>query len=122
MYGTGHSGLSGGGMLYEAYQAQADFLAPARVFAELFRSAFARTYFGPAANSLFQGLSAGAELFSRAQLTHNRPDYRINFASMEGRTVPVRQDVALDAAFGRLLHFRKETNHDQPRVLIVAPM
>ena len=35
---------------------------------------------------------------------------------------PVNQEIALDTPFGNLLHFRKDTNQPQPRVLIVAPM
>ena len=41
---------------------------------------------------------------------------------VDGRAVPVTEEVALDTPFGNLLHFRKETNLHQPRVLIVAPM
>ena len=42
---------------------------------------------------------------------------------VEGREVAwVSEEVALDAPFGSLLHFRKSTNLPQPRVLIVAPM
>ena len=112
----------GGGMLYEAYQAQSDLMAPARAFADLCRSAFADTHFGPAANYLFHSMSASAEVFSRARITHDRPDYRIDVATVEGREVPVHEEVALDTPFGSLLHFRKESNVHQPRVLIVAPM
>jgi polyhydroxyalkanoate depolymerase len=109
-------------MLYGAYQAQSDLLAPARAMADLCRAAFSRTYFGPAANYLFQSWSAQAELFSRAQLSHGRPDYRIDGATVEGRAVPVHEEVALDTPFGALLHFRKETNLPQPKVLLAAPM
>jgi polyhydroxyalkanoate depolymerase len=109
-------------MLYDAYQAQSDLLAPARVFADFCNTAFAQTNFGPFANSFFKSLAAGAEVFSRGELSHDRPDYRIDTATVEGRDLPVTQEVALDAPFGSLLHFRKDSNLPQPRVLIVAPM
>ncbi len=109
-------------LLYDAYQAQADLLAPARVFADFWRAAFADTNFGPAANSLFKSIAAGAELFSRAELSHSRPDYRITEASVESRDIAVVEEIALEAPFGNLLHFRKAANLQQPRVLIVAPM
>ena len=109
-------------MLYDAYQAQSDLLAPARVFADFCNAAFAQTNFGPFANSFFKSLAAGAEVFSRGELSHQRPDYRVDVATVEGREVPVAQEVALDAPFGSLLHFRKESNLHQPRVLILAPM
>ena len=109
-------------MLYGAYQAQADLLAPARAFADICTAAFADTSFGPAGNYLFRGMAAGAELFSRARLSHDRPDFRIDRAVVDGRAVPVEQEIALDLPFGALLHFRKQTNLPQPRVLVVAPM
>ena len=109
-------------MLYEAYQAQSDFLAPFRAMADLTRTALADTRLGPVANLFFRGIAAGAELASRAHLNHIRPDYDIHEATVEGRQVPVLEETVLDTPFGNLLHFRKETNLYQPRVLIVAPM
>src|ERR1700759_108605 len=109
-------------MLYDAYQAQSDLLAPARALAEMTSSTFRDTSFGPIGNYFFRGLVAGAELFSRTRLSHERPAYRIDSVAVEGREVPVTEEAALDAPFGTLLHFRKATNLPQPRVLIVAPM
>jgi poly-beta-hydroxyalkanoate depolymerase len=59
MLGAGKSA-----MLYDAYQAQQDFLAPLRAGADLFKSAFSDTSMGPATNYLFRSMSAGAEIFS----------------------------------------------------------
>jgi poly(3-hydroxybutyrate) depolymerase len=109
-------------MLYDAYQAQSDLLDPARAWADLAGAAFSDTKFGPFGNYFFRSLVAGAHLFSRTRLSHERPDYRIDSALVEGRDVPVTEEAALDAPFGTLLHFRKATNLPQPRVLIVAPM
>ncbi len=109
-------------MLYDAYVAQSDFLSPFRALAGLTRDALSETSFGPFGNYFFKGISAGADIASRGHLTHQRPEYEIAFAELEGRTVPVIEEVALDTPFGNLLHFRKETNVYQPRVLIVAPM
>ena len=112
----------GGDLLYEAYQAQSDMLAPARALAEMTSSTFRDTNFGPAGNYFFRALVAGAEIFSRTRLSHERPDYRIDSVAVEGRDVEVTEEVLLDSPFGQLLHFRKATNLHQPRVLIVAPM
>src|SRR4051812_28700711 len=109
-------------MLYDAYLVQSDLLAPVRALADLTRLALGNTQFGPAANFLFRGVAAGAELASRAHLNHDRPDYAIEEAVIDGRPVPVFEEKVLDAPFGNLLHFRKQTNLRQPRVLIVAPM
>ena len=109
-------------MLYDAYQAQSDYLAPMRALADLTRSILGNTQMGPTTNTFFKGMAAGAEIAARARLTHERPDYEIFDALVDGRSVPVLEENSLDTPFGNLLHFRKETNLHQPRVLIVAPM
>ena len=109
-------------MLYEAYQAQQDFLAPWRAGADLITAAFGGTHMGPAANYMFRSVAAGAEIASRAHAIHERPPYGIEQVTVEGQFVAVREEVALAMPFGNLVHFRKENDLGQPRVLLVAPM
>jgi polyhydroxyalkanoate depolymerase len=109
-------------MLYDAYQAQSDLLAPLRAWAGLTSSIFRDTCAGPSANYILKSISAGAEILNRAQLIHRRPDYEIDSVTVEGREVAVSEVAELTTPFGTLLHFKKETNVEQPRVLLVAPM
>src|SRR5689334_4011727 len=109
-------------MLYEAYQAQADLLAPFQAFADLTSTAFRQTCAGPLVNPFFRRIAAGAELFSRAHLTHTRPPFEIDFVDVAGEHVDVFEEVALDTPFGALLHFRKAREITQPRVILFAPM
>lgn len=109
-------------MLYEAYQAQQDFLAPWRAGADLMKTAFGDTNMGPAANYMFRSFAAGAEILSRAQAIHDRPAYGIDQVTVGGLPVAVQEEVALEMPFGNLVRFRKEGAKDQPRVLLVAPM
>ena len=109
-------------MLYDAYQAQADILSSGRAFAGFARTLFDGTQFGPGGNMFFRSLSATAELFARAGLSHESPGYEIDSIPIEGRAVPVHEESVLETPFARLIHFRKETDLIQPRVLIVAPM
>ncbi len=111
-------GLAESGMLYEAYQAQQDVLAPFRAGADLFKTAFGDTQMGPSANYWLRFASAGAEIFSRAQMIHDRPPYGIHQVA----GVPVTEEIALEMPFGNLVHFRKEGVSGQPRVLLAAPM
>ena len=109
-------------MLYDAYQAQSDFFAPLRAWAGLTSAAFRNTCAGPGANAFMKSVSAAAEILNRAHLIHERPSYEIETAPVDGREVPVAEVAALTTPFGTLLRFQKETNVEQPRVLIVAPM
>ena len=105
-------------MLYDAYQAQQDFLAPLRAGADMVKAALGDTSMGPAANYWRRSMAAGAEVFSRAQMIHERPAYDIHSAGGHA----VVEEVALDLPFGNLVHFRKEGVSGQPRVLLAAPM
>ena len=109
-------------MIYAAYQAQQDFLAPWRAWSDFANLTLRDTWIGPAGNHFLRSMAAGAEIFSRARAIHERPDYAIDSALIDGREVPVKEEIALAAPFGDLLHFRKETNLYQPKVMIVAPM
>jgi poly-beta-hydroxyalkanoate depolymerase len=86
-------------MLYDAYQAQQDFLAPLRAGADLFKSAFGDTNAGPAANYWLRSAAAGAEVFSRLHMIHERPAFGIEAVTVAGRSVPVIEDVALELPF-----------------------
>jgi poly(3-hydroxybutyrate) depolymerase len=109
-------------MLYDAYQAQSDLLAPLRAWAGLTSSLLRDTSAGPTSNYILKSISAAAEIVNRAHLIHERPSYEIETVTVEGREVPVREEAVLATPFGSLLRFAKETNTEQPRVLIVAPM
>src|SRR5579872_1539142 len=109
-------------MLYGAYQAQQDFLAPWRAGADLFRAAFGDTALGPSANYMFRSFAAGAEVFSRAQVIHERPAFGISEVMAAGQPLAVTEEVALEMPFGNLVHFRKQNGLHQPKVLLAAPM
>ncbi|MDX2235776.1 MAG: polyhydroxyalkanoate depolymerase, partial [Hyphomonadaceae bacterium] len=108
-------------MLYESYQAQADFLLPLRAWARTAQAAFAWVD-GDPAHALLRRTVASWEMLGRFALTHTRPDYAIASVVCGGRRVAVTEAVALGTPFGALLHFAKETEAPQPRVLLVAPL
>jgi len=68
-------------------------------------------------------LLAGAlETFANLTVTHARPPFGIEFVSFGDRPVAVTEEAATSTPFATLLHFRKEIETPQPRVLVVAPM
>ena len=109
-------------MLYQAYQAQQDFLAPFRAGAGLVKSALSDPALGPSTNYMLRSIAAGAEIFARAHMIHDRPDYGIAEAVVAGTAFPVTEEIALEMPFGNLVHFRKEGGPAQPKVLLAAPM
>jgi polyhydroxyalkanoate depolymerase len=71
---------------------------------------------------VLRNLTATYELISRAGLTHERPPFGIDTVMVGNRPVAVSEVAAFTAPFGTLLHFRKDIDMPQPRVLLVAPL
>jgi len=109
-------------MRYRAFQAMTDLMAPARVSGQLGTAAFS---VAPAWLRQIPGLSqaaAGLEMMARTRLTHRRPAYGLETVRMGNEDVPVTEEVVSSTAFGDLVRFRKASDPDQPRILLVAPL
>jgi poly(3-hydroxybutyrate) depolymerase len=109
-------------MLYNAYQAHADVTGPVRVLAKFAARSGAERLNGALRPSPLSNLTAAYELMARAGLTHTRPDYGIDSVTVGNREVAVTQEAADVTPFGTLLHFKKEIDQAQPRVLLIAPL
>ena len=109
-------------MLYEAYQAQRDVTAPVRAMATL----AVRLLEGlpaPMAELPAVRLAAAAnEMVARSALTHARPEFGIDRVGSGNHAVAVREVVVDRTAFGSLIHFTKDGDVAQPKVLVVAAL
>jgi len=110
-------------MLYQAYQAYCDMMAPARFAAGAMTHY--RDEFLDGADELpflrrFFGI---ADVFGQATITHHRPHFGITETTSGNATVKVREEAVLSLPFGDLLHFAKdEVLVPQPKILVVAPL
>ena len=107
-------------MMYQAYQAQSDLMWPVRAMARiatplLLDPALARL---PAARRA----AAACKVMELAQVTHQRPPWRIHSVVVAGQQVPVVEEVVHTTPFATLLRFAKPGAPVQPKVLVVAPM
>jgi poly(3-hydroxybutyrate) depolymerase len=109
-------------MLYQAYQAHTDLMGPVRALAGMAAHAIGHPNFGPSGHGVVRNLTAAYELISRAGLTHTRPPFGIDRAIVGNREVEVTEQAAHVTPFGTLLHFHKDIDVAQPRVLVVAPL
>jgi poly(3-hydroxybutyrate) depolymerase len=109
-------------MLYDAYQAQQDLLAPMRAGAAFIQNAFGDTRLGPHANFVFKSMAAAAEIVTRSRMIHERPPYALTYVNGDARPHAIEEEVTVALPFGDLVHFRKPKPSRQPKVLIVAPM
>jgi polyhydroxyalkanoate depolymerase len=109
-------------MLYAAYQAHSDLMAPVRALANVAGTVIGHPSFGMPGHGVVRNLTAAYELIARAGLTHSRPPFQIDQVTVGNREVAVREEAALVTPFGTLLHFKKDIEAEQPRVMVVAPL
>jgi poly(3-hydroxybutyrate) depolymerase len=108
-------------MLYLAYQAHTDFMVPVRTLADFAIKAMAPVQ-STGTVAFTRNLTAAYELISRAGLSHKRPPFGIDSVMVGNEEVAVHEEAARVTPFGTLLHFKKDIDAAQPRVLLVAPL
>jgi poly(3-hydroxybutyrate) depolymerase len=109
-------------MLYEAYQAQRDLTAPVRALAGLGQWTLGGLPDAWTDNRLVRRVSAGYEMIGRARLTHTRPPFGIEHTIVGGEVTAVSEEAVLTTPFSTLLHFAKDVDVPQPRVLLIAAL
>src|SRR5882672_4238241 len=97
-------------MLYSAYEACNNLMRPVRALANNGRAWLARLDPRSAAYVPSAKLAAAYELMAQTTLTHSRPQFAILSTTVEGRTVPVREEALCTTSFGTLVHFVKEND------------
>ena len=109
-------------MMYRAYQAMDDLMAPLRASASAalaMRGALGPLGQGPWADRFF----ALNQVVLSGRLTQERPSYQIDTVLTGNTMAPVREEVVVDMPFGNLLRFVKEgVSAPQPKMLVVAPL
>jgi poly(3-hydroxybutyrate) depolymerase len=109
-------------MLYNAYEMQRSLLAGvstlANIGAEWMQNPanpFAYTGMGPI-------VASALDVFAHAAAPRGKPEFGLDITVVDGREVPVIEEVVLRKPFGDLKHFRREGIEGSPKLLIVAPM
>ena len=109
-------------MMYQVYQIQDDLLSPFRFAAQATLDTINWFGLGKLNAPLLRTMTAGFEMLTRAKLSHVRPSFGIDRVMVGNGDVAVTEETAFVGAFGTLLHFKKDTDVEQPRVLLVAPL
>jgi poly(3-hydroxybutyrate) depolymerase len=109
-------------MIYQMYQAQADFFNPLRMMARtggaLLKTVTPHEPYGLS----MRHMRAAMEVFGHSGTTHKRPDYGIREVAVGNALVAVKDEVVHATPFASLVHFKKDSDRKQPKVLLCAPM
>src|SRR4028119_1404721 len=109
-------------MLYDAYEMQRSLLAGASTLANL-GAGWLQNPANPFSYSSMGPRGAPAlGVFAHASAPRGKPDFGLETTVIDGRVVPVHEEIVLRKPFGQLKRFRREGIEGSPRLLIVAPM
>jgi poly(3-hydroxybutyrate) depolymerase len=109
-------------MLYYAYQAHCDALAPMRWFAQTARDLLDHPWSLVADLPAVRDAVAAMDLMSRTRITHERPAFGIDRVTIAGAEIAVSEEAVALHPFCRLVHFQKAAALAQPKLLVVAPL
>lgn len=108
-------------MLYYLHEMHRMSMAPARAAAEMMKLAsqnplnpVARTYFG-------RVLGSAADVFEHQTRRYGKPDWGIAETIIDGRPVAVTIEPIIQRTWCNLLHFKRDTARNDPKLLVVAP-
>lgn len=108
--------------LYQIYQAYSDVANPIRLAAQVYAPLFEPTWWPAAKNSIpMRMMRAACDVVTLAGLSHERPPFGIDKVPVRGKNASVNEEVIETTPFCSLVHFKKDTDVVQPRVLVVAP-
>lgn len=97
-------------------------MMPARSFAKVNQEFFGNAWNPLSYTHLGRSIGAGYELFERVTRHYNKPEFGITHTFVNGKEVEVFQKTVVRRTFCRLLHFKKDGDYKQPKMLVVAPM
>lgn len=109
-------------MLYHLHEFQHAALAPVRMFAEALQTMYSHPWMPVSYTSLGRTIAASAELIERTTRRYAKPEFNLPTTAIDGKEVAVREVVVYEKPFCNLLHFQRQTDRRDPRVLVVAPM
>ena len=109
-------------MLYQLHEMQHLALAPARVAAEATLQLFRHPMIPASYTPYGRAVAAACEVFERVTRRRTKPAFGLDMTTCEGWDVEVTEEVVLDYPFCDLVHFKRNVDRTDPRILLVAPL
>ncbi len=109
-------------MLYQMNEVKNFASAPMRVMADVIHELYSNPMLPVSHTHFGRSVAAKAEIVSRALRHYARPDFRLDTTMIDGKEVAVEEEFVLSLRFCNLLHFKRDTDRKDPKVLICAPL
>ncbi|WP_322996800.1 polyhydroxyalkanoate depolymerase [Castellaniella sp.] len=109
-------------MLYDLHELQRTILAPLTAFTETGSQLFSNPYSPLAYTPLSRQFAATYELAHRMGKEYEKPAWNLHTTTIDKQEVAVTEETVLAQPFCRLVHFRRDTQNQDPCILLVAPL
>ena len=109
-------------MPYQFYEMAHLAVAPARAMSDAARFFF-KNPLNPLTHTVWgRNMAASAELFERLTRRYGKPSFDLPQTKIDGVPVDIVEEIVWLKPFCRVIHFNRQTNRRDPRLLIVAPL
>ena len=109
-------------MLYHLHEMSHAAMTPLRMAAGTMGQVYRSPLFPGSGTGIGRALAAGCEVVERVTQRYDKPKFGFDEVDIGRERVPVREEVVFSLPFCDVLHFRRLTDRQDPRVLVVAPM
>ncbi len=109
-------------MLYQLHELRHAFMTPIRMQAHLMKCVFKSPFNPISYTQIGKTLSANATMIERITRRFDRPEFGLNETIIGKDTVSVEEEIIVEKPFCSLLHFKRDTKRNDPKILMVAPM
>lgn len=109
-------------MLYYLHEAQKLALTPARMMVSMAKLGAGSPFNPWAFTDAGRHFSGFANMFEQLTKHYGKPEWGIQSTEIDGKEVPIEIETIVSRTFCDLLHFKRDTNRNDPKLLIVAPL
>src|SRR5689334_3434409 len=108
--------------MYQIYDLSRSAAEPISYLASLTRDVWSHPLVPASYTPLGQAIACVGDTLARATRRYPKVPFGIDRAEVDGRSVAVRETVALETPFCDLVRFEREVLRNDPKVLLVAPL
>lgn len=109
-------------MLYYMYEMTRLAMAPARAASQGLHFMVDNPWNPLSQTPIGRTLASAADLFEHLTRAYGKPEWDLDETVIDGEPVAVEEEIVVQRTFCHLLRFKRDTDRDDPKLLIVAPL
>jgi len=110
-------------MLYKLHHQFNQSVKPLNFWAQAWKSQLSMTSLLPFNTDYFiRPTIARLEMIERFTNNYEKPEFDLPFTQIDGKKTKITEQVTHSLAYCDLLHFKREGEHNHPKILLIAPM